>query len=73
MKMFLTRLGYGSKAVVTGDVTQVDLPAGKASGLKEAQAILANIPASASSRSRARRRAASARARDHHRYDRAER
>ena len=44
MKMFLTRLGYGSKAVVTGDVTQVDLPAGKASGLKEAQAILRNIP-----------------------------
>ena len=44
MKMFLTRLGYGSKAVVTGDVTQVDLPAGKASGLKEAQAILRAIP-----------------------------
>jgi phosphate starvation-inducible protein PhoH and related proteins len=44
MKMFLTRLGYGSKAVITGDVTQVDLPAGKASGLKEAQAILRDIP-----------------------------
>jgi phosphate starvation-inducible PhoH-like protein len=44
MKMFLTRLGYGSKAVITGDVTQVDLPAGKASGLKEAQAILRGIP-----------------------------
>jgi phosphate starvation-inducible PhoH-like protein len=44
MKMFLTRLGYGSKAVVTGDVTQVDLPAGKASGLKEAQVILRDIP-----------------------------
>jgi len=43
MKMFLTRLGYGSKAVITGDVTQIDLPAGKASGLKEAQAILAGI------------------------------
>jgi len=43
MKMFLTRLGYGSKAVITGDVTQVDLPAGKASGLKEAQAILRDI------------------------------
>jgi phosphate starvation-inducible PhoH-like protein len=43
MKMFLTRLGYGSKAVITGDVTQVDLPAGKASGLKEAAAILAGI------------------------------
>jgi phosphate starvation-inducible PhoH-like protein len=43
MKMFLTRLGYGSKAVITGDVTQVDLPAGKASGLKEAQNILRGI------------------------------
>jgi phosphate starvation-inducible protein PhoH and related proteins len=41
MKMFLTRLGYGSKAVITGDVTQIDLPAGKASGLKEARVILA--------------------------------
>src|SRR6202007_2731356 len=36
MKMFLTRLGFNSKAVVTGDVTQVDLPAGKKSGLVEA-------------------------------------
>jgi len=44
MKMFLTRLGYGSKAVVTGDVTQVDLPAGKPSGLKEAAAVLRHIP-----------------------------
>jgi phosphate starvation-inducible PhoH-like protein len=44
MKMFLTRLGYGSKAVITGDVTQVDLPVGKASGLKEAQAILRGVP-----------------------------
>jgi len=43
MKMFLTRLGYGSKAVITGDVTQIDLPAGKLSGLKEAQAILSDI------------------------------
>ena len=40
MKMFLTRLGYGSKAVITGDATQIDLPAGKASGLKEAARIL---------------------------------
>ena len=37
MKMFLTRLGYGSKAVITGDVTQIDLPAGKSSGLKDAR------------------------------------
>lgn len=43
MKMFLTRLGYGSKAVITGDVTQIDLPAGRPSGLKEAQRILADI------------------------------
>ncbi|HYD48298.1 MAG TPA: PhoH family protein [Terriglobales bacterium] len=43
MKMFLTRLGFGSKAVITGDVTQIDLPAGRASGLKEAQAILSKI------------------------------
>jgi len=43
MKMFLTRLGYGSKAIITGDVTQIDLPAGKQSGLKEAQALLRGI------------------------------
>jgi phosphate starvation-inducible PhoH-like protein len=43
MKMFLTRLGYGSKAVITGDITQIDLPAGKPSGLKEAQRILTGI------------------------------
>ncbi len=43
MKMFLTRLGYSSKAVITGDITQIDLPAGKTSGLKEAQAILTGI------------------------------
>jgi phosphate starvation-inducible protein PhoH/intein/homing endonuclease len=43
MKMFLTRLGYGSKAVITGDITQVDLPAGKASGLREAAGILRGI------------------------------
>ncbi len=43
MKMFLTRLGYGSKAVITGDVTQIDLPGGKKSGLIEASAILKNI------------------------------
>jgi phosphate starvation-inducible PhoH-like protein len=43
MKMFLTRLVYGSKAVITGDVTQIDLPAGKPSGLKEAWRILEGI------------------------------
>jgi phosphate starvation-inducible PhoH-like protein len=40
MKMFLTRLGYGSKAVITGDVTQIDLPIDKTSGLVEAEALL---------------------------------
>ncbi len=43
MKMFLTRLGYGSKAVITGDITQIDLPKGKKSGLVEAVSILENI------------------------------
>jgi phosphate starvation-inducible PhoH-like protein len=43
MKMFLTRLGYGSKAVITGDVTQIDLPSGKPSGLKHAAQILQGI------------------------------
>jgi phosphate starvation-inducible PhoH-like protein len=44
MRMFLTRIGFGSKAVVTGDVTQVDLPQGKTSGLREAQQLLARVP-----------------------------
>jgi len=44
MKMFLTRLGFGSKAVVTGDITQVDLPRGHYSGLIEVQRILKDIP-----------------------------
>ena len=43
MKMFLTRLGFNSKAVVTGDITQIDLPDGKRSGLKEAIQVLKNI------------------------------
>ncbi|MBA2656138.1 MAG: PhoH family protein [Tatlockia sp.] len=43
MKMFLTRMGFGSKAVVTGDMTQVDLPRGTASGLSHAIKLLANI------------------------------
>jgi phosphate starvation-inducible PhoH-like protein len=43
MKMFLTRLGYNSKAVITGDITQIDLPEGKRSGLIEASKILVNI------------------------------
>jgi phosphate starvation-inducible protein PhoH and related proteins len=44
MKMFLTRLGFGSKMVVTGDVTQVDLPAGQTSGLRVVEGILDGIP-----------------------------
>ncbi|NLW16219.1 MAG: PhoH family protein [Firmicutes bacterium] len=43
MMMFLTRLGFGSRAVVTGDLTQIDLPKGKASGLAEACKILQNV------------------------------
>ncbi|RYL91578.1 PhoH family protein [Sporolactobacillus sp. THM7-4] len=43
MKMFLTRLGFGSKMIITGDVTQVDLPKGKKSGLKTARELLENI------------------------------
>jgi len=43
MKMFLTRLGFSSKAVITGDITQVDLPAGKVSGLIEVQSILKEV------------------------------
>jgi phosphate starvation-inducible PhoH-like protein len=42
MKMFLTRIGFGSRAVVTGDVTQTDLPAGKMSGLRHAINVLRN-------------------------------
>jgi phosphate starvation-inducible PhoH-like protein len=44
MKMFLTRLGFNSKMVITGDVTQVDLPASRGSGLVEVQAILKDVP-----------------------------
>ena len=44
MKMFLTRLGFGSKIVITGDITQIDLPSDKTSGLKDAVRILENIP-----------------------------
>ncbi|MFP6625550.1 MAG: PhoH family protein [Deltaproteobacteria bacterium] len=43
MKMFLTRLGFDSKAVITGDVTQVDLPDGRISGLRDAVSVLASI------------------------------
>ncbi|HHW01547.1 MAG TPA: PhoH family protein [Thermoanaerobacterales bacterium] len=43
MKMFLTRLGYGSKAVVTGDITQIDLPKGVFSGLEEVQQVLKDV------------------------------
>jgi phosphate starvation-inducible PhoH-like protein len=43
MKMFLTRLGFGSKAVITGDITQVDLPAGRVSGLIEVRSVLKDV------------------------------
>ena len=44
MKMFLTRIGFGSKAVVTGDVTQTDLPSHRRSGLRHAMDVLADVP-----------------------------
>ena len=44
MKMFLTRLGFGSKIVITGDIRQIDLPSDKVSGLKDAVRILDNVP-----------------------------
>ena len=47
MKMFLTRIGFGSKAVVTGDITQIDLPYGKVSGLVESIEIISDIPGNA--------------------------
>ncbi|MFN0085630.1 MAG: PhoH family protein [Blastocatellia bacterium] len=43
MKMFLTRIGFGSKAVITGDVTQIDLPSGRKSGLVEAQRVVQGV------------------------------
>lgn len=43
MKMFLTRIGFSSKAIITGDITQIDLPDGKRSGLREAEKILRDI------------------------------
>lgn len=43
MKMFLTRIGFGSHAVVTGDITQIDLPSGQRSGLKNATEVLKNV------------------------------
>ncbi len=43
MKMFLTRLGFGSKAVITGDITQIDLPTGRTSGLVEAMKVVGDI------------------------------
>src|SRR5213594_4165092 len=43
MKMFLTRIGYGSKAVITGDITQIDLPLGKMSGLIEARNVISGV------------------------------
>ena len=43
MKMFLTRLGFGSKAVITGDITQIDLPTGKTSGLVEAMKVVGSV------------------------------
>ena len=74
MKMFLTRLGFDSKAVVTGDVTQVDLPTGQRSGLHEARELLADIDGHrVLLLHRGRRRAPSAGAEDHQGLRRARR
>ena len=54
MKMFLTRIGFGSRAVITGDVTQIDLPKGVRSGLKHAADILADVCGNAVTRFTAR-------------------
>jgi len=43
MKMFLTRIGFGSKCVVTGDISQIDLPRGTTSGLVDAERVLASV------------------------------
>jgi len=43
MKRFLTRIGFGSKAVITGDVTQIDLARGQKSGLNDARAVLKDV------------------------------
>jgi len=43
MKMFVTRIGFGSKAVVTGDITQIDLPSGRASGLIHARTVMDGV------------------------------
>ena len=48
MKMFLTRIGFNSKAVITGDITQIDLPTGKTSGLIEARDVVQRLMASIS-------------------------
>jgi phosphate starvation-inducible PhoH-like protein len=50
MKMFLTRIGFGARAVITGDISQVDLPRGAGSGLVEAASVLAGVPGIAFSR-----------------------
>jgi len=50
MKMFLTRIGFGSRAVITGDTTQVDLPRGQKSGLNDALKVLADVRGIAVSR-----------------------
>ena len=50
MKMFLTRIGFGAKAVVTGDVSQVDLPKGSLSGLVDAERVLKRVKGIAVSR-----------------------
>ncbi len=54
MKMFLTRIGFNSKAVITGDVTQIDLPRNQKSGLRHAVEVLSDVEERASTSSTAR-------------------
>ena len=66
MKMFLTRLGEGSRMVITGDRTQIDLPRGQVSGLSDAERLLKSIPTIGFNYFTSKdRRAPSARRRDH--------
>ena len=55
MKMVLTRIGFGSKVVITGDITQIDLPQGKTSGLVEAISVLSGVEGDLASSTSTRR------------------
>ena len=73
MKMFLTRIGFGAKAVVTGDVTQIDLARGQKSGLIEARAVLDGVRGIAFTHFQSERRGAPPAGRAHRRCLRTQR